>query len=230
MAEYRYVQTSFWTDAFVLRLTPEEKYFYLYLMTNPKTTQCGAYELPFQVVIFETGYNLETVTKLIAKFAEYGKVHYDADTQEIILLNWLFNNWVDSEKVIYRVIKDAQLLKSLVIKEHLNRVLIGYGYRIDMVPNKGKEIKEKEKKGKESKSTNLPDDFVVSHDLKHWAHELGLPDSVIETETAKFRDYHVAKGSTFKNWDASWRTWMRNAKEWRKPTKQPTASREFPRP
>jgi len=34
MAVYRQVQTAFWQDDFVLQLTPEEKYFYLYLLTK----------------------------------------------------------------------------------------------------------------------------------------------------------------------------------------------------
>ena len=57
MAVYRQVQTSYWQDAFVLDLTPEEKFFYMYLMTNSKTTQCGIYELPKKVIEMETGYN-----------------------------------------------------------------------------------------------------------------------------------------------------------------------------
>ncbi|MDX1806780.1 MAG: DNA replication protein DnaD, partial [Paenisporosarcina sp.] len=45
MSKYRSVQVSFWQDAFVLDLTPEEKYFYIYLMTNSKANQIGIYEL-----------------------------------------------------------------------------------------------------------------------------------------------------------------------------------------
>ncbi|WP_267909764.1 hypothetical protein [Staphylococcus haemolyticus] len=40
MAKYRHVQTSFWSDARVSEeMTPEDKYFYLYLMTNEHTNQ-----------------------------------------------------------------------------------------------------------------------------------------------------------------------------------------------
>ena len=57
MAVYRQIQTTFWQDDFVLSLTPEEKYFYIYLFTNSKTKQCGIYELPIKVAEMETGYN-----------------------------------------------------------------------------------------------------------------------------------------------------------------------------
>ena len=63
MAVYRQIQVSFWQDTFVLDLTPEEKYFYLYLMTNSKTRQCGVYEVSRRVMELETGYNRETVEK-----------------------------------------------------------------------------------------------------------------------------------------------------------------------
>ena len=64
MAKYRAIQTDFWEDGFVLDLTPEEKYFYLYILSNPRTTQCGCHELPYKVIEMQTGYNRETVQKL----------------------------------------------------------------------------------------------------------------------------------------------------------------------
>ncbi|MED4586702.1 replication protein, partial [Brevibacillus choshinensis] len=68
MATYRQVHTSFWQDGFVIDLTPEEKYFFLYLMTNSKTTQCGIYELPMRIIEIETGYNRDTIGKLMDRF------------------------------------------------------------------------------------------------------------------------------------------------------------------
>jgi hypothetical protein len=68
VAIYRQVHVDFWQDGFVLDLTPEEKYFFLYLMTNSKTTQCGIYELPKRIIETETGYNRETVEKAARSF------------------------------------------------------------------------------------------------------------------------------------------------------------------
>lgn len=36
----------------------------------------------------------------------------------------------------------------------------------------------------------------------------------LAAEAEQFRDYHTAKGSTMKDWDASFRTWLRNAAKW----------------
>ncbi len=73
MAKYRQLYTEFWKDGFVVELEPEEKYFYLYLLTNVNTSQCGIYELPKKIIENETGYNRETVDNLIKKFEEYKK-------------------------------------------------------------------------------------------------------------------------------------------------------------
>ena len=45
--------------------TPEDKYFYLYLLTNPHTNICGCYEIGFKQMAKDTGYNEETVRRLI---------------------------------------------------------------------------------------------------------------------------------------------------------------------
>ena len=70
MSVYRYVHTNYWQDDFILSLTPEEKFFYVYLLTNSKTKQCGIYELSKKVMVFETGYNIETINKLASTSRE----------------------------------------------------------------------------------------------------------------------------------------------------------------
>lgn len=46
MAIFRQVHTSFWNDVKVQEdFTPEDKYFFLYLLTNPQTKQIGVYQI-----------------------------------------------------------------------------------------------------------------------------------------------------------------------------------------
>jgi len=112
MAIYRPIQISYWQDKFVLNLTPEEKFFYIYLMTNSKTTQCGIYELPTQIIILETGYNNETVKKLLDKFIEYKKIKYDFETHTIFIINWLKYNKVGNTNIAKCVIGELQECKN----------------------------------------------------------------------------------------------------------------------
>ena len=133
MATYRYVQCAFWSDPFILGLTPEEKYFYLYLITNPHTKQCGVYELPPKLIELETGYNTETVQKLLNRFRDYGKVTYNADTSEILIHNWLKFNRSESPKVLQCIIKELNQVKSDDFQEKVMQQLKGYGYNINTV-------------------------------------------------------------------------------------------------
>ena len=144
MAIYRQVHISFWQDEFVLNLTPEEKFFYLYLMTNSKTTQCGIYELPIKVIEFETGYNNETVIKLLTRFIEYGKIKYCESTKEIMLLNWMKHNSNTSPKVISRVKKELNDVKNADYKDFFYKVCIQYRYPIDTEPQEEPKPKPKE--------------------------------------------------------------------------------------
>ncbi len=144
MAVYRNVHISFWQDPFVLKLTPEEKYFYLYLMTNSKTTQCGIYEIPKSIMNFETGYNLETVDKLLKKFIKYGKIIYDETTNEVMLVNWLKYNYSKSPKVVTCINKEIKNVKSNTLLDKLHRVSIQYGYTMDTEPNREREEEEEE--------------------------------------------------------------------------------------
>jgi hypothetical protein len=144
MAIYRQVHTSFWQDQFVLSLTPEEKYFYLYLMTNSKTKQCGIYELPLQVAQIETGYNRETVMKLIQKFIEHGKVMFDWETNEVALKNWTKYNPDKNPKIKACVLKELKSVKNIL--------LIPYVYPIDRVSQQEEEQEKEEEEEKKSKS------------------------------------------------------------------------------
>ncbi|PHD95896.1 hypothetical protein COF59_29525 [Bacillus pseudomycoides] len=112
MAVYRNVQVNFWQDDFVLDLTPEERYFYIYLLTCSKTTQCGIYPLPKRLAEIETGYNRETVEKLLQRFVEYGKILYDAETKELCILNWLRYNPVTNTNMEKCVLRELKTVKS----------------------------------------------------------------------------------------------------------------------
>lgn len=149
MAVYRNIHISFWQDEFVLGLTPEEKYFYLYLMTNSKTNQAGCYSVARKIMEMETGYNRETVEKLIQKFKEYEKIDYCFDTKEILIKNWFKYSWTKSPKVISCIKKDIAGIKNLLFKDMLIHILtqyiegvenIQYEYSIDTVsiPNHNK--------------------------------------------------------------------------------------------
>lgn len=73
----RVVDTDFWTDEKVEQFTPEEKFFWIYLLTNPYTKQLGIYHITKKQMGFQLGYDNETVSKLIDRFEnEYKMIRY----------------------------------------------------------------------------------------------------------------------------------------------------------
>jgi len=125
MAKYRQLHTSFWDDPMVLELTPEQKYFYIYLLTNPNVKQCGIYEISIRQIIYHTGYNYDTVEKLLDFFIKKEKVVYSKDTNEIAICNFLKYNYSESPTVKKCIIKDLKCVK--------NKDLIEYIYNIDSI-------------------------------------------------------------------------------------------------
>ena len=143
MAKYRQIHTTFWNDSLVLDLTPEQKYFYLYLLTNPNVTQCGIYEISLKQISYPTGYNKDTILNLLEHFSYLNKIVYSKDTNEIAVCNFLKYNASESPSVKKCIEKDLKCVK--------NKDLIKYLYSEDTVytgciGNKEEEEEEKEKK------------------------------------------------------------------------------------
>lgn len=67
-------------------------------------------------------------------------------------------------------------------------------------------------KPKPSRATQRPVDFRPSQAHVDLAAELGID---LRTEWQQFCDHHDAKGSTYKDWPAALRTWIRNAPKFR---------------
>ncbi|RKQ28335.1 replication protein [Oceanobacillus halophilus] len=189
MAKYRQVHIEFWQDGFVLDLTPEEKYFYLYLMTNSKTTQCGIYELPLRIIEIETGYNRETVWKLLERFQEYGKILYEKSTKEIMIMNWIKFNWINSPKVISFIKKELEKVKTPYFIKLFHEKCQAYGYRIDRVSIDSVEEREKEIE-REGEDNNIHDLFLHYLSKNIICHKK-LTDPMRRAIQARLKDYSL---------------------------------------
>ncbi|MGN7940959.1 DnaD domain protein [Virgibacillus sp. 6R] len=90
MGKYRMIHTDFWDDPIVIEeMTPEERYFYLYLLTNTKTTQIGIYRITKKQIAFDLGYSIDTVQMLMERFIHQHKlIRYNSETRELAIRNW----------------------------------------------------------------------------------------------------------------------------------------------
>ncbi|PHC44620.1 hypothetical protein COF09_05490 [Bacillus toyonensis] len=164
MAKYRHVQTSFWSDARVSEeMTPEDKYFYLYLMTNEHTNQIGVYQITRKQMAFELGYSIESAKALLDRFINHHDlVVYNEETRELCILNWGKYNLNKGGKPIedcikkeLKSIKDLSLVR-LVLERAENTSLVQkvsvYAGLDDTSTIRGQKEKEKEKE-KEKKTS-----------------------------------------------------------------------------
>lgn len=121
MAKYRMVRTEFWKSPMVLEeMTPEDKYFYLYLLTNPHTTQIGIYRITKKQMAFDLGYSIESVHSLMERFEKHHRlIRYNPETRELVLKNWGKENLQKGGKPIMDCILSE-------LKEVEDRTLIQY--------------------------------------------------------------------------------------------------------
>lgn len=121
MGIFRIVSTDFWEDGMVTdSFSPEDKYFMLYLMTNPHSKQAGIYKLNKKIAAFELGYSVESVSALLDRFEnKYHRIIYSAKEQEIAVLNAPKYNIVKGGKPVLDCIgKDLSGVKdkSLIVR------------------------------------------------------------------------------------------------------------------
>lgn len=125
MAIFRKIHVQFWGDVFIQSLTPEQKFFFLYLLTNERTKQCGIYETTPRQISYDTGYNVDTINKMIEFFEKSGKILFSRETNEIAIKNWDKYNGSRSPDVKSLVNKEVKSIK--------NRNLIEWVQSVDTV-------------------------------------------------------------------------------------------------
>lgn len=124
MATYRQIYISFWSDTKVCDdFSPEDKYFYIYLLTNPHTNICGCYEISSSQMAQELGYNEESVKKLLRRMEQtHDVIRYNWQKKELLILNWHKYNWTKSPKMVSAVRAVAQYIKTDEYRVYINKL------------------------------------------------------------------------------------------------------------
>ena len=223
MAVKRIVSTSFWSDSKVDTFSPEDKYFMLYLLTNPHTTQLGIYEFSMKHAAFEMGYSVETVQALLSRFQDrYRIIMYCQDTGEIAIKNYLKHSIVKGGKPVLdclkkelRQVKSKDLVKfvfsanqnseNATVREFILYIREIYKYNLNDNDNDNERIVHDSSKEKRKRFTP-----PTLEEVSAYCREL---NSKIDPQ--QFIDYYTAngwvqgKGKPIKDWKATVRTWNR---------------------
>lgn len=110
----RIVDTSFWTDGKVDEFSPEDKYFMLYLLTNPFSKQLGIYEISIKQAAFQMGYSVDAFKVLLDRFEnKYNMILFSKETNEIAIINFLRHSVMKGGKPVEDCIrKEMSLVKN----------------------------------------------------------------------------------------------------------------------
>ena len=120
---YSKIERSFWETDEARELTPEEKYFWMYLQTNANVNTLGCYAFRMRKAVDETGYNKDTLEKLLDIMIQRGMILYDATTREIFLLHWGKTNWNRQTATLRAIKADLKEIRSEMIKFKINTQL-----------------------------------------------------------------------------------------------------------
>lgn len=118
---------SFWSDPKIEEdFTPEDRYFYLYLLTNPYTNITGCYEIGYKQMARGTGYNEDTVKRLVERLKNtHHVIDYNEDNKEILLINWHKYNWSRSDNLLTGVTAAIKNIKTAEFVSYLTDVIDG---------------------------------------------------------------------------------------------------------
>lgn len=156
MSKHRVVKSEFWVDDYFEDLPIKERYFFLYLLTNPDTNILGIYRTTIKRMAFETGLSKSDIVLFIDKFSEkeIDKVHFIES--HIIMVNHHKHQMPSStmrkgiEKLIMQLpfgVTEFILSKKSNI---YNRLSIGYGEAIHSShKDKDKDINKSKDKDKD---------------------------------------------------------------------------------
>lgn len=238
MAIYRTLYTKFWEDDKILdEMSMEEKFFYIYLLTNPRVKQCGCYEISFQQIFLQTNISKENAKRIIEKFEkELNLVKYSKSTKEILLLNFHKYNWTPSHLIKTCIEKELNEIKEPIFIEYIKKK-IEYQYPINRVfiplgeKEKEKE-KEKENKNKKENINNINNsereninrgsssscDFVAPTlaNILSYSQSLNVDD---KDYCEKFYNHYESigwingTGQQIKNWKLIFNNWLKKDKK-----------------
>ena len=162
MAIFRHIQTAFWKDPKIIEdMTPEDRLFFLYILTNPSTTQIGVYNITKKQMAFELGYSIEVINSLVNRFEnQHNVIRYNEETREICIINWGKYNLnkggkpiIDCVKKEVSQVKDKSLLKIIAdkIEKHEIKDIFIQAYDNNDTSTIGVQKEEEKEKQKENK-------------------------------------------------------------------------------
>lgn len=150
MKEFTKIDRSFWESDEARDMTPEEKYIWMYIQSNANVNTLGCYIFRIRRAMDETGYNQETLEKLLHRMVELNRIAWDVNTGEVFLLHFADICWNRMTATVRAINSDFKIVKSQHLREMMLPMLIDRG-----IPMNGIFGKAEEKVPEETRENNL---------------------------------------------------------------------------
>lgn len=231
---YRTVDTCTWDDPWVTELEPLDKLLFFYLLTNRRSTACGAYEITLRAIAFETGLTTRRVMDGLARLRP--KIIWWPTHQVVFVRNFFKHQAAQSNRATFTASAQKKLLdfppevRAVVVSIYPDLRTDGDDFDTHPLPTPlppptvgGKETVtvegevtvevEGESRARASGKSSPPSSFPISDERYLKAKQMGWKGTrqKLEEQRDQFLDYYTAKGEKRVDWEASWRTWVRKA-------------------
>lgn len=238
---YSKIQRNFWETDEAREMTPEEKYFWMYLQTNANVNTLGCYAFRMRKAMDETGYNRETLEKLLQRMEQVLRILYDEGTKEVFLLHWAEGNWNKKTATLRALAADLKEIQSKTLKETVKTLLLKNGIfteeeveKAEKTAPSAQERNEKEQRGTTGNKRSGEGEGEGEGEKKKEKEKHGkrvfTPPTLEEVQAycrergnridpQYFLDYYTSTGwmrgkVKLKDWKAAVRTWERQDAKW----------------
>jgi hypothetical protein len=240
---YRLVDCDTWSDTWFESLETPAKLFFLYLLTNPRSTTCGAFEISTSKMSFETAIPRADIERWLSEWSP--RVTWFPAHNIVWLRNFYRHQGGINEKSRINARRIVAELPPDVIavigKEYpdlmppADTVSTPETYGMHTLSTREQETEqeteraENESRGgagapaKAKRAKALLDTWVPTEADLDWAMSEGFSAAVVKHELFKFTDHFTANGKTMKDWSAAWRNWMRRSREFGQARASPQA-------
>ena len=231
MGLFTKIDRDFWGTDEAREMTPEEKYFWFYLQTNSRVNTLGCYAFQLRTAADETGYNKETIEKLLQRMAELGLIDYSPETREVLLYGWGADNWNRKMLTIRSIRKDLKAVKDYNFQMWLEMKLVEAGVfqeeettentweHLGTLGNteehSGKEEEREEEREEKKENSQKKSGGAVFRPPTLSEVEAYCRERRNRVDASRFIDFYESKGwmigkNRMKNWKAAVRTWEKD--------------------
>lgn len=115
---YTKIESQFWKDEKMIKLSGDARYLMLYLLTSPHRNMIGCYFLPEPYAFFDLGMSPERFQQALSQLVKSERIKYDTDNHILLIPNYLrFNPLENPNQVKAAIERLAELPQTQLLQD-----------------------------------------------------------------------------------------------------------------